>query len=783
MAKLRLTVQHWVSNELFADMAHRSSSGTPLNLIKNFSPSAGILSPCVLTPTFCHYNDSDMESETDQPKWQDNIDVEELHLMKPKEKKRQDVISELFRTEQTHVRNLKVLDRLFFRPLKQEQLIPSDLLQLLFPNLEEMLEIHGGFNKMMKTRHQEEPIIGDIGGMMLQMFDGSSGERLKKAASMFCCNQSIALEQLKVRQHNEEKLAQFLADAEMEPLCRRLQLKDIIATGFQRLTKYPLLIGNIVKYSEPNTDEYSNLLRAIDCTKQILAHVNQAVKEAENHHRLCELQQKMDRSGLEKVDSLLTQNYKHLDLTKHKLVHEGLLTWRLSKRLLDIHVVLLEDIVVLLQRHDDKLLLKYHNSHLMSDTKVIYSPILKVQNIFTRNVATEERGFFLVSTSEQHSIYEFVAASPSDKNLWLQHITATVENFKLKTVQASNQQMLPSLQSEKTEELEKRHKQISPSKEPTGRTNNEMESGDVLLNPECDSSRENCNSTSHTSASVPSKKSPKSPVKENQSEDSKRPRKSFEKMETYHVVDIPRLIEPWEVKISEGVVIETAKRVVTPIEKLRRKDQEIADTLSEKQEIIAHFLQLPPLNGEVGSGGEIANNLEQPKEVTELVEACMYQANRLSELLNEPLRVTGDKVVTSSVEESNGGEQTSNESPTVSRQFIHYQGVQPEKLKTVSVALNKHLTHLMAIVTEKEENQKQLRQELRASREQIYLLRKLHRHCCSLHVPSSGTNKNKPNSPVCAGSFSQGLSVQEAEIGEEKRSLTSPDIECDGDNR
>lgn len=36
-------------------------------------------------------------------------------------------------------------------------------------------------------------------------------------------------------------------EAESKPQCRRLQLKDIIPTEMQRLTKYPLLLENIAK--------------------------------------------------------------------------------------------------------------------------------------------------------------------------------------------------------------------------------------------------------------------------------------------------------------------------------------------------------------------------------------------------------------------------------------------------------------------------------------------------------------------------------------------------------
>lgn len=38
-------------------------------------------------------------------------------------------------------------------------------------------------------------------------------------------------------------------EAETNRLCRRLQLKDIIPIEMQRLTKYPLLLDNIAKYT------------------------------------------------------------------------------------------------------------------------------------------------------------------------------------------------------------------------------------------------------------------------------------------------------------------------------------------------------------------------------------------------------------------------------------------------------------------------------------------------------------------------------------------------------
>lgn len=120
----------------------------------------------------------------------------------------------------------------------------------------------------------------------------------------------------------------FLQEAESNRLCRRLQLKDIIPAEMQRVTKYPLLLDNIAKYTGMNCtvnktawlfahdignrvddllrrtaafwlvvkqllvlfvhrptedgEEREKVKKAADCCKKILNHVNQAVKEAEN---------------------------------------------------------------------------------------------------------------------------------------------------------------------------------------------------------------------------------------------------------------------------------------------------------------------------------------------------------------------------------------------------------------------------------------------------------------------------------------------------------------------
>jgi hypothetical protein len=85
-------------------------------------------------------------------------------------------------------------------------------------------------------------------------------------------------------------------------------------------------------------------------------------------------------------------NRQKLDLTQHRMLHEGPLTWRISRaKQIDLHVVLLDEILLLLQRQDERLVLRCQNTTVVAgkdDTKYTHSPIIKLTNLLTRNVAT-----------------------------------------------------------------------------------------------------------------------------------------------------------------------------------------------------------------------------------------------------------------------------------------------------------------------------------------------------------------------------------------------------------
>lgn len=150
--------------------------------------------------------DSDLEVETEVPSLESLISWEVLKHLKPKEKKRQEVVNEFFHTERTHVRNLKVLYHVFYKPMVIQRVVSTELIKLLFGNLDELLEIHEDtIHKRMKQIKEIwrqdtklEGLYGDIGELVEGIFDSATiGDRLMRATAQFCMNQQHALDILR----------------------------------------------------------------------------------------------------------------------------------------------------------------------------------------------------------------------------------------------------------------------------------------------------------------------------------------------------------------------------------------------------------------------------------------------------------------------------------------------------------------------------------------------------------------------------------------------------------
>uniref|UniRef100_A0A673CEC2 Rho guanine nucleotide exchange factor (GEF) 11 n=1 Tax=Sphaeramia orbicularis TaxID=375764 RepID=A0A673CEC2_9TELE len=323
------------------------------------------------------------EEVCDGQNWQETVPPQLLATLSPKEVDRQAVIYELFTTEVSHLRTLRVLDQVFFQ--KMRSVLNSDELACIFPNLPQVYELHASLCEAMKKR-RDTPIVQNIGDVMLSRFEGAAGDEFQEQASQLCSQQSQALELIKNKQRKDPRFAHIIQECEASPHCRRLQLKDLLVSEMQRLTKYPLLLDNIIKYTDAGSSDLPSLQRAQTCCRGILQVVNEVVGEMEQRQRLSQYQRRLDAAP----------QFKSLDLTTKRMIHEGPLTWKVSKdKQIEIQALLLSDCLVLLQRGpDDRLQLRYPSRWLSGggggsgDSKTSFSPLVKLDSLLVRSVAT-----------------------------------------------------------------------------------------------------------------------------------------------------------------------------------------------------------------------------------------------------------------------------------------------------------------------------------------------------------------------------------------------------------
>ncbi|XP_018356038.1 PREDICTED: rho guanine nucleotide exchange factor 12 isoform X4 [Trachymyrmex septentrionalis] len=720
---------------IFPGNSAGSSSNSSLSTRSLDSPSTSLEQ---VHPTSSAANastswDSDVDVEADPPDWSQAVTEDVLAQLSNSEKKRQDVINELFHTERSHVRALKVLSHVFHKPLLESQVLPLDQIQLLFSNLDEMLMIHSHFNQAMKRKKKENPCVSDVGELLLEMFDGEAGEIFEKAASTYCAKQQVALDALRDRRRKDSKLNAFLNDVEANPLCRRLQLKDHILTGMLRLTKYPLLFENLAKYTPNNNEkEKAAILRSLERSKEILSRVNQAVKEAEDHQRLTEIQRTIDRSAFDKFDHPTVQEFKNLDITKRKLIYEGPLQWRRTEpnrsipnrsvpKPVDLHVVLLDDTIFFLHRQDDKYLLKFINTTNQAGNSVL-SPIVKLSTVLVRHNAAEKDSLYLVNTSENGAqMYNLVAPSSAERKLWCKHISEAVETYKARDRQDRRSTPSATLAEEPMHSME----DASPSGMETDGINVEKdqpedrELRDLGQNTAGMQEHDEEMPETTTITGTPTTEYTQQRIQSTESS-------TTGMIESLRMVTCTQLslIDPLEVHV-EAPPVHVAEPILTPIECLRRKDEIIKQALREKQLLMADILNIPKEDFE-----HVAEIASEPstveKEPAELILAAITQTDQLMGMLNSSLNISetetifascGSSTLPSSACEATG-------CPSL-RNHSHPQQSVMGMLQPICYYLTSQLSQLsqlLEIVKEREEEREKLRKELRRSRERMHAL-------------------------------------------------------------
>ncbi|XP_053539354.1 A-kinase anchor protein 13 isoform X2 [Ictalurus punctatus] len=366
----------------------------------------------------------DLEADS----WSFTADKRYLKQLKKDVIKQQDVIYELIQTEMHHVRTLRIMADVYSKGLLKEVQLEAQTVDKVFPVLDDLLEMHTLFFSSLLERRREAKqegkdgnfTVNRIGDILVNQFSGSNAESMKKVYGKFCSRHNEAVNLYKELHAKDKRFQTFIRKKMSSSIVRRLGIPECILLVTQRLTKYPVLLQRILQHTKENEEDYQDLTQALQLIKDVIAAVDNKVNEHEKKKKLEEIYNRTDSRTITRMKS--GQMFAREDLKRgRKLLHDGPLQLKTTAgRLKDVQALLLSDVLIFLQEKDQKYVFASLDQR---------ATVIPLQKLIVREVANEDRGFFIIAVGiQQPEMVEVHATSRDERNTWMQLIQNAMQS-------------------------------------------------------------------------------------------------------------------------------------------------------------------------------------------------------------------------------------------------------------------------------------------------------------------------------------------------------------------
>ncbi|KXS10786.1 Dbl homology domain-containing protein [Gonapodya prolifera JEL478] len=270
--------------------------------------------------------------------WSSRMDPQILEGLSQEERKRQEAIYELIRTEQTYVQDLQMIVEDFYNPM--QNFMKAEDLKQIFSNIGEILEKNAIYmSDILQVQQEDGMVVQVIGPAFVK--HSKSLERYKD----YCAVQMNASKFLQKRRQEDAQLGDFLKARQRDPKFRGLDLSSYLLEPMQRLTRYPLLLRKVIHYTPKSHPDHDSLLIALNLAEKALEDVNERAKEVDNRQKMDEISNLVD---FEKADERVDLYASTRLVGKRQFVYEGPLTKAKSNR--KLYAYLFNDLLLLVER-------------------------------------------------------------------------------------------------------------------------------------------------------------------------------------------------------------------------------------------------------------------------------------------------------------------------------------------------------------------------------------------------------------------------------------------------
>ena len=209
---------------------------------------------------------------------------------------RQAAIKELIATEEAYRADVSIVVDAFKKPLAS--LMTQEEIDAIFVNWHEISQANDKLLRALRVRKKtckknggssnNNKNVHQYHGGDIIMIGDLLNENMPHFASYirYCSCQLSAGQKLQRRLEQDPSFKEALQRCSQHPGVKGMPLSSFLLKPMQRITKYPLLIKQILKYTPETHPDYENLKEAFEKAEELCVQVNEGVREKENSERL-----------------------------------------------------------------------------------------------------------------------------------------------------------------------------------------------------------------------------------------------------------------------------------------------------------------------------------------------------------------------------------------------------------------------------------------------------------------------------------------------------------------
>lgn len=202
---------------------------------------------------------------------------------------RANIVLEIINTERDFVKNLKDVVDGYLKPCRdRSDMFDETRISTIFGNIEELCGFQQKFlNELEQCVNWENLSLSQIGDCFL------NNEKDFRVYCEFCKNHPLAINELQDL-FTDHKFVVFFEGCRLLQNMIDISLDGFLLTPIQKICKYPLQLGELLKYTRCDHRDYEPVVNAHGCMQRVAQLVNERKRRFESLEQLITLQESFE---------------------------------------------------------------------------------------------------------------------------------------------------------------------------------------------------------------------------------------------------------------------------------------------------------------------------------------------------------------------------------------------------------------------------------------------------------------------------------------------------------